>query len=390
MRVKVYYNFLNIRMNRKQFISIAGMAGISSVFTGLSKVKANRSNINTNTKLPEIRFKKIRLDLWHDWTITRGTANYKDNVFVFYEKDGITGIGEAGHMTAAGQNADRTIQELKKLIPLYKEIYPFEFFELPEKANKLVNGPAPAKAALDIALMDWIGKKIGIPLYQFFGLSPNKTIKISFSIGRDKPEIMRKKVLEAAPYHILKVKLTNKNDEEVIKTIRSVTNKPIRVDINEGWKNKEEAARKIEWMATHGIEMIEQPMPSEMLAETAWLKERSELPIIADEAVNVSKDIPKLAQSYDGINIKLMKSGGLIDAYRMAILARTLGLDIMIGCMIESSVAISAAVQLQPLARWLDLDGNLLISNDPFKGAIFEDGHWIMPDGNGIGVEKND
>lgn len=376
-------------MNRKQFISLAGLAGMSPLFPDIPASGSPGSQTKSNQQVPVIRYEKIRLNLWHDWTITRGTAKFKENVFVYYKKDGITGVGEAGHMTAAGQNAERTIRELKQLIPLYKEIHPFEFYDLPEKANRIVPGLAPAKAALDIALMDWIGKNLKIPLHRFYGLDPTKEIDTSFSIGRDKPEIMKQKVKEAAPYHILKVKLTNVGDEEVIKIIRSATDKPIRVDINEGWKNKEDAIRKIDWMAKQGVEMIEQPMPVAMLKETMWLKKRSPLPIVADEAVHTSDDIPKLAEAYDGINLKLMKSGGLIDAYKMAIIAKALGMDIMIGCMIESSVAISAAVQLQPLARWLDLDGNLLISNDPFKGAKFVNGHWEMPEENGIGVSKS-
>jgi len=377
-------------MQRKQFISLAGLAGITSIFPGLSNSGTQSSKSKDTATQPIIKFEKVRLNLYHDWTITRGTATYKENVFVHYTKDGITGIGEAGHMTAAGQNADRTIAELKKLIPLYKKTNPFEFFDLPEKAEKIVTGLSPAKAALDIALMDWIGKKIKLPLYKYFGLDPEKKVDTSFSIGRDKPDIMKQKVKEAAPYHILKVKLTNQNDEEVIRIIRSVSDKPIRVDINEGWRNKESAMRKIEWLAKHGVEFIEQPMPVEMLEETKWLKERSELPIVADEAVNTSSDIPALAEAYDGINIKLMKSGGLIDAYRMAILANIYKMDIMIGCMIESSVGITAAAHLQPLARWLDLDGNLLISNDPYQGVQFEDGHWNLPDKNGIGVEARE
>lgn len=377
-----------IKMRRKHFISLAGLAGASSIFPVVPAYSSSQVQNKSDNSVPNIRYEKIRLKLWHDWTITRGTASYKENVFVYYERDGITGIGEAGHMTAAGQNAEKTISELKQLIPLYKEIHPFEFYLLPEKANQLLPGLAPAKAALDIALMDWIGKKLKIPLHRFFGLDPKLGVDTSFSIGRDKPEVMKQKVKEAAPYNIIKVKLTNNQDEEVIKIIRSATDKPIRVDINEGWKNKEEAIKKIDWMAKQGVEMIEQPMPTEMLKETKWLKDRSELPIVADEAAHTSSDIPELAEAYDGINLKLMKSGGLIDGYRMAIVAKTLGMDIMVGCMIESSVAISAAVQLQPLAKWLDLDGNLLISNDPFKGTKFVDGHWEMPEGDGIGVQK--
>jgi L-Ala-D/L-Glu epimerase len=328
------------------------------------------------------------LELFHPWTITRGTAAYKENVFVYYRKDGITGIGEAGHMTAAGQNADRTVRELQEIIPLYVNTDPFQFYDLPQQSMEVIPALSPAKAAIDIALMDWIGKKLGIPLYQFLGINPVSTVETSFSIGRDVPEVMKQKVIEAAPYKILKVKITGEGDKEAISLIRSMTDKPIRVDVNEGWTDKEKAIREIEWLAAKGVEFVEQPMPVDMLNETRWLKERSPIPIVADEAVNTSGDILKIADAYNGVNIKLMKSGGLTEAYRMTFLASLLHLDIMFGCMIESSVAIAAAVQLQSLARWVDLDGNLLIKNDPYTGPVLRDGHWVLSDKPGIGVVK--
>ncbi|HCC71836.1 MAG TPA: dipeptide epimerase [Bacteroidales bacterium] len=375
-----------MKLSRKEFLTLSGLAGTSLLLQGCDPLV--RDVKNEQTTGPSITFKKIKLNLAHTWTISRGSADYKEDVIVEYCKDGITGIGEASHMTGAGQNADRTIEELKKLIPIYQEADPFEFYDLPGKANEVIPGVSPVKAAIDIALFDWIGKKLGIPIHRYLGLNPEKHVNTSFSIGYDKPEILKKKVREAEPYKILKVKLTNRNDEQIIKTIRSLTDKPVRVDINEGWTNKEEAIRKIEWLAGQGVNLVEQPMPVSMIEETKWLKERSTLPIIADEAVNTSKDIMSIAEAYDGINIKLMKSGGIMEAYRMAIIASAGKLDIMIGCMIASSVAITAAVQLQPLARWLDLDGSLLISNDPFRGALFNNGHWVMPEGPGIGVEK--
>ena len=376
-----------MKISRKKFLALTGLAGSSLVLPGNSILareveKAGKADITKAS----ITYKKIKLELGHTWTISRGSTDYKEDVFVFYEKDGITGIGEAAHMTGTGQNADRTISELKKIIPVYVDSDPFEFYELPDRVNAEIKYISPAKAALDIALFDWLGKKLNIPVHRFFGLDPNKFVYTSFSIGFDKPEIIKQKVREADPYKILKVKLTNRNDQEIISTIRQVTDKPIRVDINEGWTNKEEAIRKIEWLAKQGVELIEQPMPVDMIKETKWLRERSPVPIIADEAINTSKDIPVIAEAYDGINIKLMKSGGILEALRIAIVAKTFNLDIMIGCMIESSVAISAAVQLQPLARWLDLDGPLLIRNDPYKGAEFRDGHWIMPKSPGIGI----
>ena len=377
-----------MKISRKKFLALTGLAGSSLVFPGNSMLareveKAGKGNATKAS----ITYKKIKLELGHTWTISRGSTDFKEDVFVFYEKDGITGIGEAAHMTGAGQNADRTISELKKIIPVYVDSNPFEFYELPDRVNAEIKYISPAKAALDIALFDWLGKKLNIPVHRFFGLDPNKFVYTSFSIGFDKPEIIKQKVREADPYKILKVKLTNRNDQEIISTIRQVTDKPIRVDINEGWTNKEEAIKKIEWLAKQGVELIEQPMPVDMIKETKWLRERSPVPIVADEAINTAKDIPAIAEAYDGINIKLMKSGGILEALRIAIVAKTFNLDIMIGCMIESSVAISAAVQLQPLARWLDLDGSLLIKNNPYKGAEFRDGHWIMPESPGIGVE---
>jgi L-alanine-DL-glutamate epimerase-like enolase superfamily enzyme len=273
---------------------------------------------------------------------------------------------------------------------LYESVPPYEFFDLQQKADEIVPGLSPAKCALDTALIDWIGKSLNIPVYNFLGINPVESVPTSFSIGLDTPEIMQQKVREAEPYSILKIKLANRDDEEIINALRKVTDKPLRVDINEGWKNREEAIRKIEWLAGQGIELIEQPMPTEMVEETAWVRERSPIPIIADEAVHIAKDIPQLAGAYDGINIKLAKSGGLFEAYRMIILAQAMDMKIMIGCMIESSVAIGAAVQLQPLAHWLDLDGNMLVSNDPFHGPRFENGRWYVNDLPGIGVERKD
>ncbi len=374
-------------MKRKDFLAFSGLAALGApLVRGMKPAGVSLSGKKTGGEAAEITYEKVRLELYHPWTITRGTAQYKENVLVYYKKDGVTGVGEAGHMTAAGQSADRTIRELQPLIPLYRETDPFLFYDLPARAREIVPGLSPAKAALDIALMDWIGKKLGIPLYRFFGVNPVSEVKTSYSIGRDTPEMMKKKVKEAAPYAILKVKLTGRGDKEAIRAIRSVTDKPVRVDVNEGWTDKEKALREIEWLAKEGVEFVEQPMPASMLEETRWLRERSPLPIVADEAVETSDDVLRIAGAYDGINIKLMKSGGLLEAYRMTLLARLLKMDIMLGCMIETTVGIAAAVQLQSLARWVDLDGNLLIRNDPYRGLTFKDGHWVLSGRPGIGV----
>ena len=333
-----------------------------------------------------LRTEKIRLDLKHTWTIARGAADFKENVLVFYERDGLTGVGEAGHLTAAGQTADQTLAGVARLIPLYEQADPFAFAGLPELARQVPNVTPPARAAIELALMDWVGQKLGLPLYRLFGLNPQREVPTSFSIGLDTPEIMRQKVKEAEPYRFLKVKLGRDDDEEIIRTLREVTDKPIRVDANEGWRDKETALKKLQWLERQNIELVEQPLPRRMLAETRWLKERTRLPLIADEAVEVARDIPPLVGAYSGLNIKIMKAGGILEALRMFQLAQALNLDTMLGCMIETSVAITAAVQLQSLARWVDLDGNLLLKNDPFAGAVFKDGRWQVPSQPGLGV----
>ena len=333
-----------------------------------------------------LRAESIHLELKHTWTIARGAAAFKDNVLAYYERDGLTGIGEAGHLTAAGQSAEQTLRGIERLRPLYEQCDPFAFATLPEQARMIPDVSPPARAALELALMDWVGQKLNLPLHRLFGLNPRAQVSTSFSIGLDTPEVMRAKVKEAEAYPILKVKLGGDQDETIIKTLRAVTDKPIRVDANEGWRDKETALRKIEWLAGQHIELIEQPLPRQMVDETRWLKERTSLPLIADEAVETARDIPRVAGAYTGINIKLMKAGGILEALRMFELARVYQLDTMLGCMIETSVAITAAVQLQSLARWVDLDGNLLLKEDPFEGAVFQNAGWRVPDRPGLGV----
>ncbi len=239
-----------------------------------------------------------------------------------------------------------------------------------------------------MAVMDWVGHKLGIPLYRLWGLDPDKTPITSFSIGIDTPEVVRQKVQEAADFPILKVKVGRDNDEEILAAVRQVTDCPLRVDANEGWRDKEVALEKIRWLQSVGVELIEQPLPANMLGETAWLRRQVDIPIIADEAVKRAEDIPKLAGAYDGINIKLMKAGGIQEALRMIHVARALGMKVMLGCMIASSVAISAAAQLSPLVDYADLDGHLLIANDPFTGVKVPAGKLILNDRPGLGVSE--
>ncbi len=254
--------------------------------------------------------------------------------------------------------------------------------------ERVIPDQSCACAALDIAILDWVGRRLNVPLYRLFGLDAGKAPVTTFSIGIDTPEVIKAKVKEAKDFPVLKIKVGTENDAQIVAAVREATDRPLRVDANEGWRDKEQALKKIQWLQKMGVELIEQPLPAAMIDETAWLKERVDMPIIADEAVKGAGDIPKLAGAYDGINIKLMKAGGIQEAIRMIHVARALGLKIMLGCMIESSVAISAAAHISPLVDYADLDGNLLISNDPFAGVDVKNGKLILNDQPGLGVSE--
>ncbi|MCB0261136.1 MAG: dipeptide epimerase, partial [Calditrichaeota bacterium] len=280
-----------------------------------------------------------------------------------------------------------TVTRMKAAAPVFEQHDLFHFEELAAALAETIRDQSCARAGLEMALLDWVGKALQAPLYRMWGLNPARAPLTSFSIGIDSPEVIQAKVEEAADYPILKIKLGMGDDEAVLGAVRRVTDRPLRVDANEGWLNKEEALEKIRWLADQNVEFVEQPLPAAMVEETAWLRERASLPIVADEAVKTAADIPKVAHAYDGINIKLMKSGGLLEALRMIHLARALDLKIMLGCMIESSLAISAAAQLAPYTDWIDLDGNLLLREDPFRGVRIERGKVLYNELPGLGVE---
>ncbi len=379
-----------MNLSRKQFLSLSGTTVLGfSFFNALSGTGAAapliKSTIGNGKMKIDIKTKKLILE--HTWTISRNSSNFKNNVFVRIERDGIVGFGEAAPNVRYGENAELTTQKIKNAEQVLRENNLFHFVNIKDALDSAILKQSCAKAALDIALMDWIGKALNVPLYKYYGLNTADAPLTSFSIGIDTPEVIKEKVREAAPYPLLKVKVGKPNDEEIIGAVRSVTDKPIRVDANEGWKTKEEALERILWLKSQGVEFIEQPMPSDMIEETAWVRERAGIPIVADEAVKTAADIPKLAKAYDGINIKLMKSGGIQEAVRMIGMAKSLGMKIMLGCMIESSVAISAAAHLTPFVDWADLDGNLLIKNDPFHGVKVDKGRFVFNDKPGLGVE---
>jgi muconate cycloisomerase len=264
---------------------------------------------------------------------------------------------------------------------------PFRIEEILAYVDSVAPDNRAAKASVDIALHDLLGKIMGQPWYKIWGLSPEKAPNTSFTIGIDTAEVVRQKVDEAAPYKVLKVKMGLDNDKELVEIIRSKTDRPICVDANQGWNSKEQALEMCHWLKERNCLFVEQPFPKEMIDETAWLRERSPLPIIADEFLQRLPDVMRAKDAYDGINIKLMKSTGMHEAYKMAVLARSLGMKVMLGCMTETSCAISAAAQLSPMVDWADLDGNLLISNDCFDGVKIVDGKVTLYDLPGIGVK---
>jgi len=329
------------------------------------------------------------LELRHAFTIATASRTTTPAVIVTVERDGVVGYGEAAMPPYLGESQASAAAFLER-VDLARFADPFQLEEILPAIDALAPGNTAAKAAVDIALHDWIGQKLGAPWFRIWGLDPAKAPVTSFTIGIDTPEVVRQKTVEAAPYKIIKVKLGRDpaTDRRLIDTIREVTDRPITVDANQGWKIRDEALRMSEWLATRNVIFIEQPMPKEQPDDTAWLRARSPLPLIADESVQRLADVRRAVGVFDGINIKLMKCTGLREAHKMITLARALDLKVMLGCMTETSCAISAAAQLSPLADWADLDGALLIKNDLFTGTTIVDGKITLPDRPGLGLIK--
>lgn len=285
-----------------------------------------------------------------------------------------------------GQTVESVCSFLRK-VDLGQFRDPFDLEDILAYVDALSEGDSAAKAAVDIALHDLVGKLMGQPWYRIWGLDPAKAPDTTYTIGIDTPEVVREKTRECdGRFNILKAKVGVPGDKETIRAIREITSVPIAVDANQGWKDREEALDMIHWLAEQGIVMVEQPMPKEQLDDIAWLRERTPLPIFADEAVQRLADIKALEGAYDGINIKLMKCTGMREAWKMVNYARAEGMKVMVGCMTETSCAVSAAAQLSPAVDFADLDGNLLISNDRFDGMIVVDGKITLPDRPGIGI----
>ena len=330
----------------------------------------------------------VRIRLRHTWTTVMSSSDYRDVIYCRISSGGLTGTGEGAPIVRYKEDAVSARKAIESVRGLLTSADPAQFSKVMAQVFRRVPGENAAKAAIDIALMDLVGQQLRVPLYRYFGLDAKDAPVTTFSIGIDTPEITRQKTREAAEYPVLKVKVGLNTDEATIRAIRDVTQKPLRTDANEGWKDKEEAVRKIEWMQKQGVEFIEQPLPAGREEDTDWIRKRVHMPIFADESCRHAGDIPKLATCFDGINVKLDKAGGIMEAWRWIQIAKSLGMKTMLGCMISSSVSVTAAAHLSPLVDYADLDGNLLIANDPYRGVRVEKGKLILPDAPGLGLKR--
>lgn len=328
------------------------------------------------------------LQLKHVFTLANNSRTSTPVMLTKIEFQGFTGYGEASMPPYLGEN-QKTAEKFYSKLALEQFTDPFRLDEILEYVDNLEEGNTAAKASIDIALHDLTGKIIRQPWYKIWGFSAEKTPNTSFTIGIDTPEIIQQKVKEAAEFKLLKVKLGSTNDKQIIETIRNSTEVPLCVDVNQGWKNKDLALEMIYWLYEKGVTFIEQPMPIENRDEIAWLTQQSPLPIIADEAVQRLADVKNTLGIYSGINIKLMKCSGLREAHKMINYAENHQLKVMLGCMTETSCAISAAAQLSPKVHWADLDGNLLITNDPFQGVEIRNGKIDLNQLPGIGISNS-
>ena len=373
-------------MDRRKFLIGAGL-GLIAASSPISLSAIGRSaKKSVKSGKMHLSYSPYELKLRHAFNLAKYSRTTTPDVQVQIEYDGIIGYGEASMPPYLGESVESVMKFLSK-VDLSQFNDPFRIEEILEYVDSIEANNRAAKASVDIALHDLLGKIMGQPWYKIWGLSPEKAPNTSFTIGIDKAEIVRQKVIEAEPYKVLKVKMGLNNDKELVEIIRQMTDRPICVDANQGWSDKHKALEMIEWLYDKNCLFVEQPMPKEMIDETAWLREHSNLPIIADEAFQRIGDIKRFHGVYDGINIKLMKSTGLHEAYKMVTLARALDMKIMVGCMTETSCAVTAAAQLSPLVDWADLDGNLLIANDRFDGIKIVNGRVTIPDRPGIGVE---
>jgi L-alanine-DL-glutamate epimerase-like enolase superfamily enzyme len=376
-------------MIRRNFLKTTASVAIAGALPAVvsAQKSQNRGKSQMKGKM-KLSYRPYDLQLRHVFTIANSSRTTTPTVLTEIEYDGRTGYGEASMPPYLGETQASVIEFLKK-VNLEQFSGPFELEDILAYVDKIAENNTAAKASIDIALHDLVGKIMGQPWHRIWGLDASKTPSTCFTIGIDTPEAVKQKTREDAPlYNILKVKVGREGDREMIEAIRTVTDKPIAVDANQGWTDKHYALDMINWLKEKGIVMIEQPMPKHQLDDLAWITERSPLPVFADEAFQRLTDVLRLKGAVHGVNIKLMKCTGMREAWKILTTARAANMKVMIGCMTETSCAISAASQLSPAVDWADLDGNLLISNDIFKGTTVVNGKITLNELPGIGVRK--
>ncbi len=377
-------------LSRRNFIKTATLSAIGTAVAAGTPLKtfgrSGTKTVSLNKKM-SLTFKPYDLQLRHVFTLANSSRSTTPVVLTEITYDGITGYGEASLPPYLGETQASVMDFLKK-INMEQFSSPFELEDILAYIDKIADNNTAAKASVDIALHDLVGKLMNQPWYKIWGLNKANTPDTTFTIGIDTDEVVKQKTKEAAPYNILKVKLGRDTDKQMIEAIRSVTGKPIAVDANQGWKDKHYALDMIYWLKEKGVVMLEQPLSKYNLDDTAWITERSPIPVFADESFQRLPDISRIKGAFSGINIKLMKCTGMREAWKMITVARAANMKVMIGCMTETSCAISAATQLSPAVDWADLDGNLLISNDCFRGVTVTGGRMTLNDLPGIGVEK--
>lgn len=372
-------------MDRRNFLRTAtmGLALAAAPISFSAKGSATK-HVKKNGKL-NLSFMPYELKLRHAFNLAKNQRTTTPGVQVEIEYDGIVGYGEASMPPYLGENVESVTKFLSKLD--LSQFDPFAMDDIHEYLESVAPDNRAAKASVDIALHDLQGKIMGQPWYKIWGLNPKNCPNTSITISyQSDPEEMRKEIEETEGFKVVKVKMGIGHDKEIVEKLREYSDVAICVDANQGWNTKEEALEMCNWLADKNCLFVEQPMAKEKLDEIAWVKERSPLPLIADESLQRLTDVRRMADAFDGINIKLMKSTGLHEAYKMAVLAKALGMKVMLGCMTETSCAVTAAAQLSPMVDYADLDGNLLIANDRFDGIKIVEGQVTIPDRPGIGV----
>ncbi|MDR0893630.1 MAG: dipeptide epimerase [Mediterranea sp.] len=378
--------------NRRAFLKTAALAALAPAAVAeqaWSREPATTGfsiNQGSTGERMKMTFFPYELKLKHVFTVATYSRTTTPDVQVEITYEGLTGYGEASMPPYLGETMESVMSFLQK-VDLEQFADPFQLEDILAYVDSLSPRDTAAKAAVDIALHDLVGKLLGAPWYKLWGLDKTKAPSTTFTIGIDTPDVVRAKTKECADrFNILKVKLGRDNDKQMIETIRSVTDLPIAVDANQGWTDRSRALDMLHWLKGQGVVMVEQPLPKERLDDSAWLTERSPLPIFADESLQRLVDVPRMKGAFNGINIKLMKCTGMREARQMVTVAHALGMRAMVGCMTETSCAVSAAAQFSPLVDFADLDGNLLIANDRFRGMEVVKGKITLNDLPGIGV----